>query len=259
MAGLSMVAKGVSFMGAGRGINFPVTDGLLGVYMGGAGFLRNVVYQGVNSEAIGSPTVINNFTTRLDKDNYIDTKILPGTVESTLFVVTRRFRGAAYSEPFGCWTNSITDGSAILGRGLLLTPNGGLQGILNTYSASANNTVNAQVGISADAAIPNPSAGPDSGVWRAVAQRVSTTMNKVQDLTAGLVATNAFTGDYKPDTRGVESYKIGRPKTSSLDGTGKSDVMLAVLFNRAITDEEMTAVYAYAQKFAAKSTRGITI
>ncbi|HBR1133676.1 TPA: hypothetical protein L9K84_005581, partial [Klebsiella quasipneumoniae subsp. similipneumoniae] len=115
---------------------------------------------------------------------------------------------------------------------------------------------NANAVIAADSGIPNPSLTPSAGVWRAMVQRISTTSNKTQDLTAGTVAETTFPTGYSPDVRGVESHKIGRPKTSS-DGSGKSHVMLAFVFNRALTDSELADLYAYAQGFA--SRRGITI
>lgn len=254
MVGIKITAKGTSFIGRAIGFNSPVSDGLLGVYMGGDGELVNIADGGVASSNVGTPTKINTFSTELDLNNYIDTHITPNTAESTLFVVAKRYRGAAYSEPLGCWTNLTAGAVAILGRALILEPNGVLNGILNVWNGSAS--ANANAVIAADSGIPNPSLTPSAGVWRAMVQRISTTSNKTQDLTAGTVAETTFPTGYSPDVRGVESHKIGRPKTSS-DGSGKSHVMLAFVFNRALTDSELADLYAYAQGFA--SRRGITI
>lgn len=254
MAGIKITAKGTSFIGRAIGFNSPVSDGLLGVYMGGDGDLTNIADGGIASSIVGAPTKLNAYATELDLNNYVDTHIVPSTVESTLFIVTKRYRGAAYAEPIGSWTNVTSGGVAILGRAILLTPNGGLSGMLNTYNGSAS--VNSQAEISADSGVPAGSTTPGAGVWRAVVQRVSATSNKTQDLTVGTVAETTFTTGYSPDVRGVESHKIGRPKTSS-DGSGKSHVMLAFVFNRALTDLELADLYSYAQGFATR--RGITI
>lgn len=256
MAGIKITAKGASFVGRAVTVNLPLTDGLIGSYFGGDGALVNMVKNGASITLVGSPVSLNVFATELDKNNYVDTGILPDTVESTLFVVTKRFRGTAYSEPLGCWTNSISGGAAILGRALLLTPNGGVQAILNTYSSAANATAVASVSLAADAGIPNPSTTPDNGAWRALVQRISSTKNEVRDLTAGTHAELAYNEGHLPDTRGVESFKLGLPKTASLDGSGKSHIMMAFLFNRALTDDELGILYDYAKSYASRDWRG---
>lgn len=257
MTGVKIIAKGASFITKNFAVfSSPVSAGLLGVYMGGDGALRNFAENGTIAATVGTPTRLDGRTTSVDKDNYIDTGILPDTQESTIIVVTKRFRGSAYSEPFGGWTNTTSSAAAILGRGVVLQPTGTVAGILNVYSASAGTSATATATLIVDAGIPNPSATPDLGVWRCLCQRVSSTNNHLQDLTAGTSNTFTYTGDFKPDVRGVRPFAIGKPNSASLDITGKSHIMIAFYFNRALTDDEVNKMHAYCTGFASRS--GVT-
>ncbi|MCS6696831.1 hypothetical protein M4789_10205 [Klebsiella pneumoniae subsp. pneumoniae] len=268
--GAVIIGKNVNAQSFSMGINVPVMDGLLGVWFGGSkGLWVNQVAGGAPSTLVGNPVHVTEYSSRMDINNYVDTNIRE-TANMTQLVISKIYAPTTAGVRLPLFTNFnnvITDGGVSVtaqGSGLVFEPAGTQQMVGASYSGVAGSASNANVAVlAAESGLPTSLAAADDTWWRAMLGKIDGTgvsgpagNRYVKNLTKGTQASQALVSGNVRDLRNTATQRIG---TRGPSGTtvATTEVMLAMLWDRALTNAEEASMYAYVQSYAGR--RGITI
>lgn len=268
--GAVIVGKNVNAQAFSMGINLPVMDGLLGCWFGGSkGLWSNQVAGGTQPTIVGTPVHDTEYSSQLSLANYIDTNIT-APANQTMMVVAKIYAPttAAVRLPlFTNFNNVITDGGVSVtaqGSGLVFEPAGTQQMIGASYTGVAGAASNANVAVlAAESGLPTSLAAADNTWWRTILGKIDglgvagTAGNRyIKNLTKGTQASQALVSGNVRDLRNTATLRIGTrgPSGSTVATT---EIMLAMLWNRALTNAEESLMYNYIQNYADR--RGITV
>ncbi len=268
--GAGIIAKGVNAQAFSIGLNLPVMDGLLGCWFGGTkGMWINQVPGGTPSTLVGNPVHVTEYSSRMDINNYVDTNIRE-TANLTLLVISKIYAPTTANVRLPLFTNfnqNITDaGNSIVaqGSGLVFEPAGTQQMVGASYSGVAGSASNANVAVlPAESGLPTSLAAADDTWWRAMLGKIdgagvsgAAGNRYIKNLTKGTQASQALVSGNVRDLRNTATLRIG---TRGPSGTtvATTEIMMAMLWNRALTNAEEASMYAYIQSYAGR--RGITV
>lgn len=266
--GVVLVGKNVNAQAFSMGINVPVMDGLLGVWFGGSkGKWYNQILGGVQPSVIGAPANPTEYSSQFSSAAYIDTGIAEQENMTMLIVGKTYAPTSSRMQFFGNYNQNTTDGGASItanGSGIVFEASGTQQMLSASYSGVAGATSNPNTAILAaesGLATSLPAAGDDS--WRAILGKVDgagaagTAGNRyIKNLTKGMLAAQALVSGNVRDRRNKATLRIGTQGPNG-NATAATEIMLAMLWNRALTNSEETLMYSYIQGYA--SRRGITV
>lgn len=261
--GAGIIAKGVNAQAFSIGINLPVMDGLLGCWFGGSkGLWANQLAGGTQPTIVGTPVHVSEYSSQLSLVNYIDTNIV-APANHTMLVVAKIYAPTTAGVRLPLFTNFnnvITDGGVSViaqGSGLVFEPAGTQQMVGASYSGVAGSASNANVAVlAAESGLPTSLAAADNTSWRAILGKIDglgvsgTAGNRyIKNLTKGTQATQALAAGNVRDMRNTATQRIG---TRGPSGTtvATTEVMLAMLWDRALTNTEEALIYERVKNYA---------
>ena len=264
------VAKGVNAQAFSMGINLPIMNGLIGAYYGGSkGIWKNQVIGGTPITLIGSPNHVTEYSSQMDLNNYVDTNIAE-TPDMTMLVVAKIYAPTTVGVRFPLFCNfnkDITDGGnsiTALGAGLVFESTGTQQMVGASYSGVAGASSNANVAVlAAESGLATSLAAAGNTSWRAILGKIdgagasgASGARYVKNLTKGTQASQPLAAGNVRDLRNNATLRIGTRGPSGAT-VATTEIMLALLWNRALTVSEEKDMYNYLKNYAAN--RGITI
>ncbi|TKD32606.1 hypothetical protein [Azotobacter chroococcum] len=220
------------------GFKIPVIDGLEGCFLFGDGeemIAKNYAPGKNNATVIGTPTA-GSASAVFDGDNYLQTDIAE-EADMTLISVARDPTFSAGDE-FG----------ALIGNNFAVA-NGGVALWLNNNPAANANAIKG--GASDSVAI-----SLNTGVFGLYSYRAkSGAPSTLHAMTTGQSATSASSGARTLDN--ARTLRIGRIGSESESYKGQNEQLLALIFSRALSDEEQAAIAAWARSYC--TSKGITV
>lgn len=268
--GAVIIGKNVNAQSFSMGINVPVMDGLQGVWFGGSkGLWVNQVAGGVQPTIVGTPNHVTEYSSQLSLTNYIDTNIAE-MANPTMIVVAKIYAPQTVRLPlFTNFNNVITEsGNSVTaqGCGIVFEAVGTQQMVGASYTGVAGTASNANSAVlTAESGLPTSLAAADNTWWRAILGKIDgtgvsgTAGNRyVKNLTKSTQASQALVSGNVRDLRNTATLRIG---TRGPSGTtvATTEIMLAMLWNRALTNAEEASMYAYIKEYASRPGRGITV
>lgn len=252
MSGITITAKNTSIINVANKVNLPVMDGLAGAYfMGSLPSNRNFASLGPALKVNGSPTNATEYSSIFPQDVYFDTGI-PFSGKITLITVAKKAKQVSdgvYRPFIGSWLakyNSLTTfGCGIVGVNDTVQ---GVAGVITAGQATAASSRNSSIG---ETGLPADSTAP----WRLMSQRISSTSNIVSDMTKGLSNTSTLNAGESWDTRSANNILIAAGNGTNY--AANTEIMLALVFTRALTDTEMSLITTWCKNFAQR--RGVTV
>ncbi|MBZ7499725.1 hypothetical protein FMJ36_17160 [Klebsiella michiganensis] len=266
--GLAGIAKNVNAQSFSMGVNLPVMDGILGAWFGGSkGAWVNQISGGQQPTIVGTPTHLNEYSSQFSTTAYIDTNIAE-TASMTLLIVAKIYAPTSSRMQFlGNFSNSVTDGGstvAVNGSGIVVEAAGTLEMVGASYSgvAGAASSGNAAI-LAAESGLKTSLAATDNTDWRAFMGKIDTAgaagtagNRYIKNLTKGMSATQALVAGNVRDLRNTATQRIGTRGPAG-NANAATAIMMAMMWNRALTSAEETAMYSYVQSYAAR--RGISV
>ena len=220
------------------------TDGMLYAGIYGRGLAKNFAKNGVDAVVSGSPVIDNHFA-KFTANDFIDT-VVANTKEATLIVIAKR-----KVETRRQFLISSYLGDKNFGRSLLI---GSGAGALTVYSHYAGvNGSGEQTNLSYTAyfvpdhldGTPAFLCGKDTGKTLIVS-----------DVTGSKSDSRTASGTLESFVNPALTYMIGRSHNNA-EIPGDNEIAAALIFDRALSDAEIAAIYAYFQGYFAR--RGISI
>lgn len=205
--------------------------------------VRNFAKDKNDATLIGNPTITSNYTS-VSAGNGFQTDVAD-SADFTMFVIARSTdtNAASATRPFfiGTSNGAVVGGTAaVYGTALIV---GSITGF-SFQCARGNSTADQVTGtVSISSATPNN--------WNLIWVRSSGLKTKLRSETANVEAETTFT---LPRLLQQNKVKIGTNSTAS---NGKGDIFRAVVFNRALTDDEISKVVVQLKAHA--TARGITV
>lgn len=219
------------------------TDGLLYAGLYGRSLTKNFAPGGGDAIVSGSPVVSNHFAD-FSGANYIDTGIST-TKDATIIIVAKRKSGAARQYLVSCF-----QGGENIGRSLVIE---GATTALSTYShykgvnAGGATVSTAFISTLALSALDNSAAflsARDTG-------KTLYTNDKTSSLSNSVTAS----GTVESFADAALHYRVG--KSLQKAASDPCSIGAALIYNRSLSDTELSDVYAYFQGYFAR--RGISI
>lgn len=260
------IIMGDAIFKSGIGVDVPVTDGLVSLGLGGNLFGINLVEGGPAPTIVGSPTKIDDYTTLLGPNGYLDLNVKESE-SFTYFVITKLWIPGTgdNNQLIGTFQSLAADGiTAVGGSGLVLEANGKRDLICSTYdgTTAGNTYVNNQI-ISDKADLPTTE---DTASWRCMIGSYDLTgvyenaatprMKRVWDKTANKSSASAVAEGVYRDLRANETIRWGRTN-SRVSQIRNFAHMGYAFYNRQLTKAEIDSMYARFKAIAA--IQGITI
>ena len=237
MARMFYLGDDVTLPGTGypplAAFQIPFADSLAGAFLLGNGeeLADKGWAGGADADIVGSPVFGASFAA-LSGTAYLDTKI-PETLEMTLFVVGRETSAASVG-----WIGNYLSGAAF--------------GV-SMYTGSSAASIQANVG-RAGGTGGSVSVTSDTTQWGIYSLQVpSTGAARLRNHTGGASNTTSATADR--EINGAGPIRIGRCYAPSM--IGENQQVIALVYNRALTDAETLTVAAFCRDYAA--SRGITV
>lgn len=245
--GIKITPPGADYEALGLGLVLPVSEGCQGFFLpnGSAGkAVKNWAPGMKDGVLVGSP-VINAAYASFEGNGvaYMETPVVE-TSEMTLIYAGRGITDSSTDDLTPVFLSSRSSAGALGGTGgIQLYPNASGQQRLYFSQWNGTASVNQLVPVSSYTV----------GAWQCIAGRVTPAVASIRNLSTGIASSDvALTGNRNP---GNGKIRIG----SMIDTTwkGKSDAAFCALYNRALDDTEIAAVYAWAQKYLL--SKGITV
>ena len=241
------------------GVEPAVPDGLVGFGLMGNNVGVNL-YGSTDASAVGTITQTGELVSTLGTNKYVQTN-LKATSDLTYLVVAKCYLPASGDNNLliGDNLNAKADGTVINSTGILLTTSQalGVVGVRNK-STNANTTYNANGVIGLPTGVAN-------AAWKCLSLRVGvagisgrTESVSLDNLTNNVKATRSTldTTTFERQTDLTKTINVG----SMVDSTTQNnnfDVLGYAIYNRALSDTELSA--AYAQLKAVAASQSITI
>lgn len=236
----------------------PVMNGLTAIHFDGKSRGINQKINGSLFSVVGSPVNENDYVTDYTESAYIRTQ-LPCTAEGSFIVISRLFKnaGSVNSTLLGWYENSGSRGVSLINvpGGLLL-----LSCATVASDGVTKTTRNAQLDLSNF----TPDTTPTSGRWAAISGRwyknsaglFTLKLNNLTENTSNQITAPAGSS-LVTDTLG-NPMLIGSGYVSTGQGGGSKALGGSLIYNRALSDDEMQLMYTgYLKQYF--SRRGITI
>ena len=266
--GVVLMGKNVNAQAFSMGINVPVMSGLLGVWFGGSkGKWYNQIQGGVQPSVIGTPVNTTEYSSQFSSSAYIDTGIAEQS-NMTLLVIAKVYAPTSgRMQLFGNYNQNTTDGSTSVtanGSGIVFEASGIQQMLGASYTGVAGATSNPNTAVlAAESGLATSLSAAGDASWRAMLGKIDgagaagTAGNRyIKNLTKGTLATAALVSGNVRDLRNKANLRIGTQGPNG-NATAATEIMAAMLWNRALTNAEEAQMYAYIKSYA--SRRGITV
>ncbi|HFS8316983.1 TPA: hypothetical protein ACH2K1_000695 [Klebsiella pneumoniae] len=217
------------------------TDGLLYAGIYGRGSLsKNYAPGSIDAVVKGSPVVSNHFAT-FDINNFIETGV-PTTKETTLIAITKKVSPALRQFFISSYNGTVDAGrSLVIDKGTAK---------LTFYSHYKNTETNANTVLNCYATLNVTTGEPAFIYGRDTGKKIN-----VASMTDRLSGENIPTAAFEAIVNPALKYRIGRSNNNEVPGA--SDIAAALIFDRALSDAEIKAIYDYFQAYYAR--RGISI
>nr|WP_310616919.1 hypothetical protein [Pantoea cypripedii] len=266
--GVVLVGKNVNAQAFSMGINVPVMDGLLGVWFGGSqGGWYNQISGGVQPSIVGTPTSTTEYSSQMSTTSYVDTGIAE-QANMTMLVVGKVYAPtSSRMQFFGNYNQNTTDsGTSITanGAGIVFEAAGTQEMVGSSYTGVAGASSNPNIAIlTAESGLATSLSAAGDSSWRAMLGKIDglgaagTAGNRyIKNLTKGTSVSTALVSGNVRDLRNTATLRIGTQGPNG-NATAATEIMLAMLWNRALTNAEEAQMYAYIKSYA--SRRGITV
>lgn len=260
------IIMGDAIFKSGIGVDVPVTNGLVSLGLGGNLFGVNLVEGGPAPTIVGTPTKIDDYTTLLGPNGYLDLNVKE-TESFTYFAIAKLWvpGSGGNSQLIGTFQSFAADGvTAVGGSGIVLEAKGYRDLICSTYdgTATGNTYVNNQI-ISNASDLPTTEA---TASWRCMVGCYDLTgayesgatprMKRIWDKTSGKSSGSAVAKGVYRDLRSNETIRWGRTN-SRVAQTKNFAHMGYAFYNRQLTKTEIDSMYARFKAIA--QIQGITI
>lgn len=235
----------------------PVMSGLLSVSFDGQTMGDNQKINGSDLSVVGSPVQVTEYTTHYSVFNSLLTPFKDAEEETFIAVLRVYASGRGTNNTImGIYPNT---GQTARGFGLGMLSSGSLFASASSYDGAEGNTSNVLAKISASEGLPTTW---DTGEWRCVAAKtyVEDTRVKVKitDLTSNTTGTSQSVQNYTRDMRtGDQFISIGQGRGGGQDMVGDKEMAAALIYDRALSDDEITSMYNYLKNYF--SNKGIAI
>lgn len=248
MSGLDLIMGDAIFQN-GIEIDLPVTDGIVSFGLGGNLLGVNLVSGGVQPEIKGNPTKIDDYSSLLGPNGFLDLKIKESE-NFTYFSVFKLWNsaGGGNTQLIGTFQDYAADGTTVVvGSGIVLESNGYRDIVCSTYdgtpsgASSANNTIITDV-----SDLPTTEANAS---WRCLVACYdglgvygTPRMKRIFDKTSGKSAGSAIASNVQRDMRSNGTIRVGNvnPRVSQ---TRSLAYMGHAVCNRQLTAAEIDAMY----------------
>ncbi|HBR8416434.1 TPA: hypothetical protein L9563_001834 [Klebsiella pneumoniae subsp. pneumoniae] len=220
------------------------TDGMLYTGIYGRGLAKNFAKNGVDAVVSGSPVIDNHFA-KFTANDFIDTGIA-NTKEATLIVIAKR-----KVETRRQFLISSYLGDRNFGRSVLIGSGAGALTIYSHYAGVNGSGVETSLSYTAYF-VPDPLDGSPAFLC---GRDTGNTLT-VSDVTGSKSDSRTASGTLESFVNPALTYMIGRSHNNA-EIPGDNEIAAALIFDRALSDAEITAIYAYFQGYFAR--RGISI
>ncbi|MBW9090827.1 hypothetical protein JNB91_23735 [Rhizobium wenxiniae] len=245
--GMKIIPPGSDYEALKLGLILPVAAGCQGFFLPNTSAeraVKNWAPGKVDGTLVGSPVFTSGYSSlQSNSVAYIETPV----VESPQMTILYAGRGTTDSSTDDLSPVFVSSRSSPGALGLT----GGIQLYPNTASTqriffsqwTGSTSINT-IGVISSYSV---------GAWQFIAGRITATTYSIRNLTTGVASSEAaLSNTHNP---GSGKIRIG----SMIDSTwkGKSDAAFCAMYDRALSDTEISTVYAWAKKYLA--AKGITI
>ncbi|HEN5337363.1 hypothetical protein [Klebsiella pneumoniae] len=220
------------------------TDGMLYVGIYGRGIAKNFAKNGVDVVVSGSP-VVNNHFAKFTANDFIDTGI-ENTKQATLITITKR-KVEAHRQ----FLISSYNGGKAFGRSVLFGSGAGALTMYSHYTGQNASGEESNISFSTYF-VPSLLDGSPAFIY---ARDTGKTLS-LGDVTGNKNNSNTAPGTMESFVTPGLTYMIGRSHDKG-EVPADNEIAAAMIFDRALSDAEITAIYAYFQGYFAR--RGISI
>ncbi|HDT0785494.1 TPA: hypothetical protein QIC19_002023 [Klebsiella aerogenes] len=220
------------------------TDGMLYVGIYGRGIAKNFAKNGVDAVVSGSP-VVNNHFAKFTANNFLDTGV-ENTKHATLITIAKR-KVEAHRQ----FLISSYKGDKAFGRSMLFGSGAGALTMYSHYTGTNASGEESNVSFSTYF-VPSLLDGSPAFIY---ARDTGKTLS-LGDVTGNKNNSNTPPGTMESFVTPGLTYMIGRSHNNA-EVPADNEIAAAMIFDRALSDAEITAIYAYFQGYFAR--RGISI
>lgn len=220
------------------------TDGMLYVGIYGRGIAKNFAKNGADAVVSGSP-VVNNHFAKFTANDFIDTGI-ENTKKATLITIAKRKVEARRQ-----FLISSYKGDKAFGRSVLFGSGAGALTMYSHYTGKNASGEESNISFSTYF-VPSLLDGSPAFIY---ARDTGKTLS-LGDVTGNKNNSNTAPGTMESFVTPGLTYMIGRSHNNA-EVPADNEIAAAMIFDRALSDAEITAIYAYFQGYFAR--RGISI
>lgn len=220
------------------------TDGMLYVGIYGRGIAKNFAKNGVDAVVSGSP-VVNDHFAKFTANDFIDTGI-ENTKQATLITIAKRKVEARRQ-----FLISSYKGDKAFGRSVLFGSGSGALTMYSHYTGENASGVESNISFSAYL-VPTLLDGSPAFLYGKDTGKALAAVDVTGNKSSSVIAPGTMESFVTPGL----TYMIGRSHNNA-EIPGDNEIAAALIFDRALSDAEIAAIYAYFQGYFAR--RGISI